>query len=231
MMVKQNRTTKRSTKVRHPARRPFPGRLMVIGGQGHKVGKTALVVDLVEAFPKYQWTAIKITPHVESGCPLKGAACRCGPADHTFAIRNEKSRRGRTDTSRFLVAGAGKSIWVQTKSGRLKDALKPLVAAIGDAENVIVESNAILRYWPSDLFFMVVDPRSAEFKSSARKVLRLANAFVFRSPFPLGTHAKGPKIPNSGRPKFLHPLGGALPGSMQNFVRQHFFRFHHPKGK
>jgi hypothetical protein len=228
-MVKQGRSMHRRAKMTRRARPPFPGRLMVIGGQCRKVGKSALVVDLIKAFPEYRWTAIKITPYAESGCPVKGANCGCGPGEHTFAIRNEKVRRGTTDTSRFLAAGAEKAIWVQTKSGQLKDALAPLASAIGEAENVIIESNAILKYWQSDLFFLVLDPRNAEFKSSAHKVLRLADAFVFRSPYLRGAYPKGTRVPNSGRPKFLHLMGESLPAIMQKFVRQRFLWVDHHK--
>jgi hypothetical protein len=204
---------------------------MVVGGQCRNVGKTALVVDLIKAFPEIRWTAVKITPYVESGCPVKGANCQCGPGKHAFAIRIEKSRRGTTDTSRFLAAGAQKALWVQAKSGRLKEALGPLVSAVGDAENVIVESNAILSYWRADLSLLVVDPQNADFKSSARKVQRLADAFVFRSPCARGTRPKGTLIPKSGRPKFFHPLRTAIPADMQEFVRQRFLQIGHPKAR
>ena len=204
---------------------------MVVGGQCRNVGKTALVVDLIKAFPEIRWTAVKITPYVESGCPVKGANCQCGPGKHAFAIRIEKSRRGTTDTSRFLAAGAQNALWVQAKSGRLKEALGPLVSAVGDAENVIVESNAILSYWRADLSLLVVDPQNADFKSSARKVQRLADAFVFRSPYERGTRPKGTLIPKSGRPKFFHHLGTAIPADMQEFVRQRFLQIGHPKAR
>jgi len=219
----------RKSKTGRRGRPPFTGRLMVVGGQSRKVGKTALVVDLIKAFPKCRWTAVKITPYAESGCPVRGANCPCGPGKHTFAIRIEKSPRGTTDTSRFLAAGAQKAVWVQTKSGRLKGALSALASAIGDADNVIVESNAILSHWQADLFLLVIDPSNADFKSSARTVKRLADAFVLRSPYARGAHPKGVLIPKSGRPKFFHPLGTAIPAAMQEFVRQRFLQTGHPK--
>jgi len=210
---------------------PFPGRLLAIGGQCRKVGKSALVVDLIKAFPKYRWTAIKITTHVDSGCPVKGSACKCRPHEHTFKIRYEKTGRRKTDTSRFLAAGANRAIWVQTKSGRLSDALGPLAFAIGDAENVIVESNAILTHWKSALCLLVVDPAKADSKRSAREVGRLADGFVLRSPYSRSSPPKRAIIPISGRPKFVQPPGRPLPGALQEFVRQRFLRFRHPKAR
>jgi hypothetical protein len=228
-MVEGNRGKKQRVKVTRRSRPPLPGRLVVVSGQCRKVGKTALVVDLIKAFPKYRWKAIKITPYVESGCPLKGVSCRCGPREHTFAIRYERARKRKTDTSRFLEAGAETSIWVETKQGRLKDSLPALASAIGEADNVIIESNAILRYWQSDLSLLVVDPRNADFKSSARKAWRVADAFVFRSPPARGAYPKDLLIPKSVRPKFFHPLGTAIPANMQRFVRQRFGLIDHHK--
>jgi hypothetical protein len=200
---------------------------VVIGGQCHKVGKTALVVDLIKAFPKFQWAAVKITPYVESGCPIRGSRCACGPAEHTFAIRREKNRDGSADSCRFLAAGAEKSIWLQTKSGKLKDALPSLISEIGDVENVIIESNAILRFWKPDLFLLVLEPANPDFKNSARKVSRHADAFVFRSPQVGYSYPNDKQIPKSGRPKFFQPLGAAFTGDMQKFVRQRFRRVGH----
>jgi hypothetical protein len=228
-MIRRGHSNSRKTKMARRIRAPIPGRLLVVGGQRRKVGKSALVVDLIKAFPEHEWTAIKITPYTESGCPVKGAKCRCGPGEHTFAIRNEKTRGRATDTSRFLAAGAEKAIWVQTKSGRVKDALAQLALVLGDAESVIVESNAIVRHWRPDLFLLVLDPSEAEFKSSARAVRRLADAFVFRSPFPGAAHPKHRKIPKSGRPIFLQTLGQGLPSNMQEFVRQRFLERGHPR--
>jgi hypothetical protein len=230
MIEAHDRVRQRANK-RRSARPSFAARLIVVGGQCRKVGKTALVVDLIKAFPEYRWTAIKITPHVEFGCPVKGVRCSCGPREHTFAIRYERARKRKTDTSRFLAAGAETAIWVETKTGRLKAALSALASAIGDVENVIVESNAILSYWQADLFLLVVDPEKADFKSSARKVQRLADAFVFRSPCVRGAHPKGALIPKYGRPKFFQPLGVALPANMQRFVRQRFLQMGHPKAR
>ena len=231
MMIKRRRGTKRRSTGKRPAPPPFPGRLVVIGGQCRKVGKTALVVDLIKAFPRFHWTAVKITPHAESGCPVNGAKCDCDPGKHMYAIRTEKTRKGTSDTSRYLAAGAKRAIWVQTKTGQLKEALAALTLTLRDAENVIIESNAVLQYWRADLLLLVLDPRTSEFKISALGALRCADAFVFRSPDMRGAFHKRVKIPNSGKPKFLQPLGHRLPTVVQRFVRQHFLRFSHHKGK
>jgi hypothetical protein len=203
---------------------PFGGGLVVVGGQCRKVGKTALVVDLIRAFPRAHWTAVKITPYTEAECPVRGAGCGCTAKQHTFAIRAESDRSGETDTSRFLVAGAERALWVQTKEGRLADALAPLAALLAEAGNVIVESDAIVRFWKPDLFLTVLDPRNEDFKASARAVRRFADAFVARSrgrSLGRAGRAKGNATgAKSGRTTFFQPLGLRLPKSVQEFVSQ-----------
>ena len=210
-------------------RPPIPGWLVIVGGQCRKVGKTALVVDLIRSFPDYRWSAVKVTPYAEQGCPVNGANCGCSADQHTVAIRQESAGSSEHDTGRFLEAGAAKAIWVQTKEGRLLEALSPLAAALMGSDNVMIESDAIVNYWQPDLFLSVLDPRNADFKESARGGLKFADAFVLRSPFTSDSHHPEVTIPNSGCPIFVHPLGGALPATLQNFVRQHLAAFRHQK--
>lgn len=204
----------------NPSPAPFDGRLIVVGGQCRKVGKTALVVDLIRALGDFEWTAVKITPHAESVCPLNGPNCGCGPDEHTFAIREERDSTGNADTSRFLSAGASRAIWLEAKEGRIADALAPLAAALEQAVQVIIESNAIVELWRPDLFLMVVDLREPDFKPSARAAIRLVDAFVCRSPgfdpdvdYPLLGAIEQ-------KPKWVQLLGQPLPQGVQTIARQ-----------
>jgi hypothetical protein len=199
---------------------PFAGGLIVVGGQCRKVGKTALVVDLIRAFPDARWAAVKITPYTEVGCPVHGWTCKCAPKRHTFAIREEKNHSGESDTSRFLVAGAERAFWVQTKEGRIADALGPLAAKLSKAGNVIVESDAIIKFWRPHVYLMVLDTRRDDFKPSARVGLMAADAFVWRSPAPRGKGKEKRTAAGAKRATFLQPLGRSLPGKLRSFLMQ-----------
>ena len=206
--------------ARSPSPAPFDGRLIVVGGQCRKVGKTALVVDLIRALDDFEWTAVKITPHAESACPLNGPNCGCGPNEHTFTIWEERDSTGNADTSRFLSAGASRAIWLEAKEGRIADGLASLAAALEQAGHVIIESNAILEFWRPDLFLMVVDLREPDFKPSARAAIRLVDAFVCRSP---GFDAKlDYPLPGAieQKPKWVQLLGQPLPQGVQTIARQ-----------
>ena len=200
-------------------RHPLSGRLIVVGGQCRKVGKTTLIVDIIKATPGIRWTALKITPHAELVCPVNGSDCKCGPTEHTFSIREEVDRSGRTGTSRYLLAGAQRSLWVQTKDNCIQDVLGPLAKMLDGSQYVIVESDALVRFWQPRLFLMVLDSQKADFKASAREVMPLADAFVFRSPCP---DPANPSLVGEGRPSFLQPMGQPLPSELQAFVMHPF---------
>ena len=205
-----------------PSPAPIGGKLLVVGGQSRKVGKTALCVDLLRLMSDQAWTAVKITPYTESGCPVRGAGCGCPPWEHTFSIREEMSRSSRKDTSRYLQAGARRAFWVQTKAGRLTDSLEALKGNLISDQSVLIESDAIAKYWRPDLFLLVVDPRKADFKLSARVRLASTGFLLLRAPL-AGAVVDSTILDRfTVLPQFLQPFGYPLPSFMQKVVRQHF---------
>jgi hypothetical protein len=152
--------------------------IVTIGGHSRSVGKTSVVAGLIAALREYEWTAVKITQHGHGICSVNGAACDCATADHSVAISEERDRSGESDTSRFLVAGAVRSLWVRTEQGRLAEAMPALRHRIEGAANVIVESNSVLKFLRPNLYLTVLDPARADFKNSAREFLDQANAVI-----------------------------------------------------
>jgi hypothetical protein len=152
--------------------------LIVIGGHSRSVGKTSVVAGLIAALPQFEWTAVKITQYGHGICSANGAPCDCATADHFWAISEEHDRSGESDTSRFLVAGAKRALWVRTEQGRLAEAMPQLRARIADATHVIIESNSVLKFLRPDLYLTVLDPSTADFKNSAREFLDRADAVI-----------------------------------------------------
>jgi molybdopterin-guanine dinucleotide biosynthesis protein len=193
--------------------------LVVIGGHTRNIGKTALVVDLIGAFPQARWTAVKITQYGHGVCSVHGRACGCAPTEHAVALDEEFDRNGRTDTSRFLAAGAERALWLRARQGQLAAALPVLRQVLAGAANAILESNSVLGFLRPDLYLVVLDPRVEDFKPSLRHVLDRADALVLRAP--LGPTAwRGVSLRQlEARPRFLQPLGAPLPGAMIEFIR------------
>ncbi len=152
--------------------------IVVVGGHSRNVGKTSVAAGLIAALPAYNWTAFKITQCGHGTCSLNGEPCDCAPVDRCWAITEEIDRSGKSDSSRFLVAGAKRAFWVRTEQGRLHEALPAIQQKMAGAENVIIESNSILQFLEPDLYITVLDPATEDFKASARKHLQRADAVV-----------------------------------------------------
>lgn len=155
--------------------------ILVIGGHTRSVGKTSVVAGLIAAFRDLHWTALKITQYGHGVCSANGQPCDCATGDHSWAVTEEKDRSGERDTSRFLVAGADHSWWVRTQQGRLAEAMPRIRAILAKTENVIIESNSILRFLKPDLYLTVLDPATADFKSSAQEFLDRADAVLLHA--------------------------------------------------
>jgi len=162
--------------------------IVVIGGQSRDVGKTSVVAGIIAALPSYNWTAFKITQFGHGRCSLDGKPCSCATDDRCWAMTEEKDPAGRSDTSRFLAAGARRSFWVRTEQGQLGEALSVLRRRLAESENAIIESNSILEFIQPDLYITVLDPAVEDFKTSALRLFERADAVVL----PEGREWKGP---------------------------------------
>ena len=185
----------------HPASKANMA-VIVIGGHSRSVGKTSLVAGLISALRNLEWTAIKITQYGHGICSANGEACDCATGDHSWAISEETDRSGKSDTSRFLVAGARKALWVRTEQGRLAEVMPSLRVKIVEVANVIVESNSVLRFLRPDLYLTVLDPAIPDFKNSAREFLDRAHAVILHRTSASAWQAVSLK-PVADRPVFL----------------------------
>jgi len=201
--------------------------ILVIGGHTRSVGKTSVVAGLIAALPAFHWTALKITQYGHGVCSANGEPCDCATADHSWAVSEEKDRSGQSDTSRFLVAGADHSWWVRTQQGHLAEAMPRIRTILASTENVIIESNSILRFLQPDLYLTVLDPATADFKASAQTFLDRADAVLLHraetSSRP--TWKQISLKPASGRPMFAITPPAYVTPEIVAFVRT---RLSHP---
>ena len=152
--------------------------LIVVGGQSRNLGKTSVVAGLIAALRERRWTAVKITQYGHGICSSDGEPCECATGDHTWSISEERNPTGRGDTCRFLAAGAVRSLWVRTRQGSLAEAMPALREKLQGAENVIIESNSVLKFLHPDLYLTVLDYGTEDFKQSARLYLDRADAVI-----------------------------------------------------
>lgn len=193
--------------------------LVIVGGHSRSVGKTSVVAGLISALTELRWTALKITQYGHGICSADGSPCDCTTDDHTLAVTEERDRSGESDTSRFLIAGAEKVYWVRTRQGMLAEAMPKVRQVIASAENVIVESNSLMKFIRPDLYFSVLDFANPDFKDSARDFLDRADAIVVQnagsSPEWQGVSLK----PVTGKPVFPITPPAYVTPEIAEFVR------------
>lgn len=184
-------------------------RIIVIGGQCRNVGKTALAVNVIRAFPECDWLAIKITRHHTLNDDSAG--CR---------FRAETDRSGHSDSSRLLAAGAARSFLLEASRPYFGEAMSELQTLMNGAENVIIESNVVLDYVPADLAILVLDPRRPDFKGSGRRLLGIADGFVLRAPlFAPNWPGVDTRIIRA-KACVLQPIGGPVPIQLRRRVKR-----------
>ena len=153
--------------------------LIVVGGHSRNIGKTSVTAGLIAALPHYNWTAMKITQHGHGVCSAAGQPCDCAiEPTHPYAISEETDPGGRSDSARFLAAGARRSYWLRTAVGQLGNALPVIRRILESSAYAIFESNSILQFFRPDLYLVVLDFRVADFKESALRYLDRADAVL-----------------------------------------------------
>jgi hypothetical protein len=152
--------------------------LIVVGGHSRNIGKTSVVAGLIRKLRDRKWTAVKITQYGHGMCSAKGEACGCEvEPDHPFAL-SEEYEPNKTDSGRFLAAGAERSFWLRAPSGELPRAAGTIRKILAQNQNVIVESNSVVELVQPDLFLMLLDFSCDDFKASSMRFLDRADAFL-----------------------------------------------------
>lgn len=152
--------------------------ILVVGGHSRNIGKTSVMEGLIRGLPAMRWTAFKVTQFGHGMCSANGEPCDCETADHMVAVSEERDGASGTDSSRYLAAGAVRSLWVRTRTGDLAEAMPRIRKELERTENAIIESNSILRFLKPDLYLSVLDPTVGDFKDSARLYLDRADAVL-----------------------------------------------------
>jgi hypothetical protein len=196
-------------------------KVVVVGGHSRNIGKTAVMAGLIRGLKSFGWTAVKITQYGHGICSLDGEPCGCAPTEHSFVLTEERDAQGSSDTSRFLAAGARRSLWLRVRQGCLAEALPELEEALQSSEWVMMESNSILEYIRPAVHVVVLDSARRDFKPSARQHLASADALV---PIESRLDARAWDGVESrlltGKPRFPVEAGRYCSSELCRFVRQ-----------
>ncbi|HVP54209.1 MAG TPA: hypothetical protein VMU45_04370 [Candidatus Eisenbacteria bacterium] len=194
--------------------------VIVVGGHSRSVGKTSVVAGIIAALPDMHWTAVKITQYGHGICSANGKPCDCATDDHSCAINEERDRSGESDSSRFLVSGAVRALWVRTRQGMLAEAMPRLRKELAGAENAILESNSVMRFLRPELYLTVLDTANPDFKASAKRYLDRADAVILHEGVVRPTWASVSLKPVVGKPVFRIAPPPYVTPELIDFVRQ-----------
>jgi hypothetical protein len=133
-------------------------------------------------------------------------------------VYEEFNREGSSDTSRFLAAGASRSLWMRIEDHR-SDTAQQLRPILQSCPFVLLESNRILRLIRPDLFIMVLRFDTMDFKDSARACLRQADAVVAVNPDSAPPPWEGISDTLSKIPQFITADPREMPAGLIDFVQ------------
>lgn len=136
-------------------------KIVVIGGQARKVGKTSVMTGLIRRMRDLDWVAVKISRH-------EGQVC----------TRIESEPSSATDTGRYLLAGAKRALWMQVESGQLPSTIPSLITALKGEPYVMIESTAALSILSPDAGIIVLDRSRRDVKPSLSRAIKRADAIV-----------------------------------------------------
>ena len=179
------------------------------------------MVELIRRVRPPEWVAVKITQYGHGVCSIDGEPCYCDPGEHGFVLTEERERKGRGDTRRFLKGGARRSLWLRVRQGQLHRAIPVLMRSLSREEWVMVESNSILEHITPALYLFVLDPTKSDFKATARKYLERADALITIGPADsLHSRADMGASLLSNKPIFQLAHPSEITEELINFVRQ-----------
>lgn len=149
--------------------------LLLIAGTGRDTGKTTLVCNIIRRFsPLQPLIAVKITPHfhknIESGKVLIDT-------ENLYIAEETDSSTGK-DSSLMLKAGATHSYFVMTKDENLKEAFIKIRELIPANSLIVCESGGLRNHINPGLFFMMHRKKPEATKSSAEKLILLADRVI-----------------------------------------------------
>jgi len=174
-------------------------KLVMIGGHTRNIGKTSVVEGIIRATAELNWTAVKITQFGHGVCSGDCDSCSCADNVDQFSITDELDCDTGSDTSRFLAAGARRSLWVRTRQGELYKALSSFKNKIKGDDFVIVESNSLRRFIKPDVYLQVFDPSKPDFKRSARQFFDLSDAYILATEADTLVNGLGTLVPGTNQ--------------------------------
>lgn len=174
--------------------------IVVVGGGGRGVGKTALACGVMAALPEQNWIAVKIASHAH------GAG---------QSLWEEAEAGAGTDTARYLAAGARRAfLLTAADDAEMKAALDGLWAAVGREANLLFESNRVSGFVKANACLLVDGcATTVDAKASYELAVQYADAIVLRG------ETGRPQVREESRPVFCVERFERLSPELADWIR------------
>jgi hypothetical protein len=158
---------------------------IIVSGASSAAGKTTLAEAVIQALSGGRWGGIKITVthDIVHGCPRGGSGCGvCAsvPSGYRIITEPEIITQPRTDTGRFVEAGADPVLWAITTPPFVRQAWDDLTRRLVNADGAVIESNSLAVCLRPDLNFLTINPRvpRSRWKASAPTLIESSDFVI-----------------------------------------------------
>jgi molybdopterin-guanine dinucleotide biosynthesis protein len=163
-----------------------------IGGAYNGAGKTTVACEILRRFSG--WGAIKFTRASLYSCIIDD-----------LAVLSEAGK----DTKRFLDAGAEKVLWIKSPFSQLPEVLSMAVQMLNYLQGILIEGNSAIEVIRPDIV-LYVSGDEARSKSSAVKILQMAQIIIFQKELPKQTSNDIPGFQMDDSEGYLRFLKGII---------------------
>jgi len=153
--------------------------MLMIGAAARNAGKTQFACEVLRRYAKTSpLVAIKVTPVDDLGdrCPRGAEGCGvCEELTGRYVIAQEKSLDGEKDTSRLLIAGASRVLWLRSVRDSIGQGIEAVLRQIPTGTAIVCESNSARLVLEPGVFLVLKQKDGAKLKDSCRQVIHLAD--------------------------------------------------------
>jgi len=155
-------------------------KMLMIGGASRNVGKTTLIMDIINEFSKNNnIVAIKIKTIYEGDNFFHGKDRSPLGENEKFRIIEEKDINSGEDTAKMLKSGAKRVFKIKVKSQFISEAFSEIYKIIDRNSFLICESNSLREAVKPDLFLLIKHKNNVEMKPSAKKLEKFADRIIY----------------------------------------------------
>ncbi len=155
---------------------------ILIGSAGRNSGKTEFACRLIEkCATSHIVYGVKVSAYDNDPgeCPRRGPGCgNCTTLKEDYEILEASVGNPGKDSTRMLMAGARKSLFLRVRTHALEKGVRALLKIIPEEAVVVCESNSLRKVLEPGLFLIIRNAEEKEVKESFTEVVHWADKII-----------------------------------------------------